>query len=46
VSVQLDDERREAPRMHDVIVANGQWHGGAMWLAPEAHRTTACSTSC
>ncbi len=35
LSVQLDDERREA-RMHDVIVANGQWHGGAMWLAPEA----------
>ncbi len=35
VSVELDDERREA-RMHDVIVANGQWHGGAMWLAPEA----------
>ena len=35
VSVQLDDERREA-RMHDVIVANGQWHGGAMHLAPGA----------
>jgi diacylglycerol kinase (ATP) len=35
VSVQLDDERREA-RLHDVIVANGQWHGGAMWLAPQA----------
>ena len=35
VSVQLDGERREA-RMHDVIVANGQWHGGAMLLAPEA----------
>ena len=35
VSVQLDDERREA-RMHDVIVANGEWHGGAMHLAPEA----------
>jgi diacylglycerol kinase family enzyme len=35
VSVQLDEERREA-RMHDVIVANGQWHGGAMRLAPEA----------
>jgi len=35
VSVQLDDEHREA-RMHDVIVANGQWHGGAMWLAPDA----------
>ena len=43
VSVQLEGfeggemtmTRREA-RMHDVIVANGQWHGGAMWLAPEA----------
>jgi diacylglycerol kinase (ATP) len=35
VSVQLDSEEREA-RMHDVIVANGQWHGGAMHLAPEA----------
>jgi diacylglycerol kinase (ATP) len=35
VSVQLDDESREG-RMHDVIVANGQWHGGAMHLAPEA----------
>jgi diacylglycerol kinase (ATP) len=23
-------------RMHDVLVANGQYHGGAMWLAPEA----------
>jgi diacylglycerol kinase (ATP) len=22
--------------MHDVIVANGRWHGGAMKLAPEA----------
>jgi diacylglycerol kinase (ATP) len=28
-------ERREA-RMHDVVVANGQYHGGAMWLAPGA----------
>jgi diacylglycerol kinase family enzyme len=35
VSVQLDDERREG-RMHDVIVANGRWHGGGMMLAPEA----------
>jgi diacylglycerol kinase family enzyme len=35
VSVQLDDERREG-RMHDVVVANGRWHGGAMLLAPEA----------
>ena len=35
VSVELDGERREA-RLHDVIVANGQWHGGAMHLAPDA----------
>jgi len=35
VDVELDGERRSA-RMHDVIVANGQYHGGAMWLAPEA----------
>jgi YegS/Rv2252/BmrU family lipid kinase len=36
VTVQLDDGVRREGRMHDVIVANGQWHGGAMWLAPEA----------
>ncbi len=35
VTVELDGETRTG-RMHDVIVANGQWHGGAMWLAPEA----------
>ncbi|MHB8469703.1 MAG: diacylglycerol/lipid kinase family protein [Gaiellaceae bacterium] len=36
VTVELaDGERREA-RMHDVIVANGRWHGGAMKLAPGA----------
>ena len=36
IAVELaDGTRRDAP-MHDVIVANGQWHGGAMWLAPEA----------
>ena len=35
VTVELDGERRSG-RMHDVIVANGQYHGGAMWLAPEA----------
>ncbi|MDX6511150.1 MAG: hypothetical protein QOE36_654 [Gaiellaceae bacterium] len=36
VTVTLDggEERRGA--LHDVIVANGQWHGGGMWLAPEA----------
>jgi YegS/Rv2252/BmrU family lipid kinase len=36
VSVELDDGTLREGRMHDVIVANGQWHGGAMWLAPEA----------
>lgn len=36
VDVTLDGERR-SDRMHDVIVANGQYHGGGMWLAPEAH---------
>ena len=35
VTVRLDDDERTA-RMHDVIVANGQWHGGGMWLAPDA----------
>jgi len=35
VAVQLDQESR-AGRMHDVIVANGVWHGGAMKLAPDA----------
>ena len=24
--------------MHDVIVANGRWHGGAMKLAPDAEQ--------
>jgi diacylglycerol kinase (ATP) len=35
IDVELDG-RKTAARMHDVIVANGQYHGGAMWLAPEA----------
>ena len=35
VTVRCDDAERRG-RMHDVIVANGQYHGGAMWLAPEA----------
>jgi YegS/Rv2252/BmrU family lipid kinase len=35
VDVELDGRHRSA-RMHDVIVANGQYHGGAMWLAPDA----------
>jgi diacylglycerol kinase (ATP) len=36
VSVELASGERREGRMHDVIVANGQYHGGAMWLAPEA----------
>jgi diacylglycerol kinase (ATP) len=36
VTVELDGGETHSGRMHDVIVANGQWHGGAMWLAPEA----------
>ena len=35
VAVSLDDEERRG-RMHDVIVANGRWHGGGMKLAPDA----------
>jgi diacylglycerol kinase (ATP) len=37
VTVRLDDEERRG-RLHDVIVANGQWHGGGMWLAPGARQ--------
>jgi len=36
VVVELDGGEVRSGRMHDVIVANGQWHGGGMWLAPEA----------
>jgi YegS/Rv2252/BmrU family lipid kinase len=35
VTVVLDDTERHG-RMHDVIVANGAWHGGGMKLAPGA----------
>jgi diacylglycerol kinase (ATP) len=35
VTVTLDDEERRGP-MHDVILANGRWHGGGMKLAPDA----------
>jgi YegS/Rv2252/BmrU family lipid kinase len=35
VTVTLDGAERRG-RMHDVIVANGRWHGGGMKLAPEA----------
>jgi diacylglycerol kinase (ATP) len=38
VVVELaDGVRREGP-MHDVIVANGNWHGGGMKLAPDARQ--------
>jgi len=38
VLVELDaGVRREGP-MHDVIVANGRYHGGGMQLAPEARQ--------
>ena len=36
VTVELENGDRREGRMHDVIVANGQYHGGAMKLAPEA----------
>jgi YegS/Rv2252/BmrU family lipid kinase len=36
VEVRLDDGSVHAGPMHDVIVANGTWHGGAMKLAPDA----------
>jgi YegS/Rv2252/BmrU family lipid kinase len=35
VTVRFDGEERHG-RMHDVIVANGVWHGGGMMLAPDA----------
>ena len=38
VVVELEDgSRREGP-MHDVIVANGRYHGGGMQLAPDARQ--------
>jgi diacylglycerol kinase (ATP) len=36
VRVELEGGERREARMHDVIVANGRWHGGAMLLAPQA----------
>jgi diacylglycerol kinase (ATP) len=36
VTVTFDDGRRRSGRMHDVVVANGAWHGGGMMLAPDA----------
>jgi YegS/Rv2252/BmrU family lipid kinase len=36
VTVTLDDAVERRGPMHDVILANGRWHGGGMKLAPEA----------
>ncbi len=36
VTVTFDDGGERRGRMHDVIVANGVWHGGGMKLAPDA----------
>jgi YegS/Rv2252/BmrU family lipid kinase len=36
VTVELDDGTRHEGPMHDVIVANGRYHGGGMKLAPGA----------
>jgi diacylglycerol kinase (ATP) len=36
VRVTLEGGEHRAGRMHDVIVANGAWHGGGMMLAPDA----------
>ena len=35
VTVRVDGAERRG-KMHDVIVANGRWHGGGMKLAPDA----------
>jgi diacylglycerol kinase (ATP) len=35
MSVEVEGASRRAP-MSNVVVANGQYHGGKMWLAPEA----------
>lgn len=38
VVVELDDGLRREGAMHDVIVANGRFHGGGMKLAPDARQ--------
>ena len=38
VVVELADGDRREGSMHDVIVANGKWHGGGMKLAPDARQ--------
>jgi YegS/Rv2252/BmrU family lipid kinase len=36
VTVRLDGGEERRGLMHDVVVANGAWHGGGMKLAPDA----------
>jgi YegS/Rv2252/BmrU family lipid kinase len=38
VTVELDGGIRREGAMHDVIVANGRYHGGGMKLAPDARQ--------
>jgi YegS/Rv2252/BmrU family lipid kinase len=38
VVVELDGDVRRDGAMHDVIVANGRYHGGGMKLAPDARQ--------
>ncbi|HJQ73847.1 MAG TPA: diacylglycerol kinase family protein, partial [Gaiellaceae bacterium] len=38
VTVELDGGVRREGAMHDVIVANGRYHGGGMKLAPDARQ--------
>jgi diacylglycerol kinase (ATP) len=38
VVVELENGVRREGAMHDVIVANGHWHGGGMKLAPDAEQ--------
>jgi YegS/Rv2252/BmrU family lipid kinase len=38
VVVELEDGVRREGAMHDVIVANGRYHGGGMKLAPDARQ--------
>jgi YegS/Rv2252/BmrU family lipid kinase len=38
VTVELDEGVRREGLMHDVIVANGRYHGGGMKLAPDARQ--------
>jgi diacylglycerol kinase (ATP) len=36
VTVRFADGSERRGAMHDVVVANGSYHGGGMWLAPDA----------